>query len=98
MGPIGWAVILAAIVGAPRVVTPGASFQFMLIEQVIGGVSGDVTAQAIQLRMRSGSQNQVFGKRLRAWDAAGSNPVVLVILPSDVDNATVGDRILIATP
>ena len=30
-----------------------ATFHLMQIEQVIGGVNGDTTAQAIQLRMRA---------------------------------------------
>ena len=34
-----------------------ATFHFMQIEQVIGGVNGDSTAQAIQLRMRSAFPN-----------------------------------------
>ncbi len=37
--------------------TAHATFHFMQIEQVIGGVDGDTTKQAIQLRMRSLNQN-----------------------------------------
>jgi hypothetical protein len=75
----------------------GATFHLMQIEQVIGGVSGDVTAQAIQLRMRLSGQNFVTGVDLKAWDATGSNPVTLLTFPHDVTNSSFGARILIAT-
>src|ERR1044072_4306055 len=74
-----------------------ASFHFMQIEQVVGGVDGDTTAQAIQLRMRFGGQNLVTGTTLVVVDAAGNNPVTLLTLPSDVTHAAGGARILIAT-
>lgn len=73
------------------------SFHFMQIEQVIAGVNGDLTAQAIQLRMRSGGQNLVAAARVRAWDASGANPVLLIDMTTNVANAVVGDRVLLAT-
>ena len=42
-----------------------ATFHLMQIEQVIGGVDGDTTKQAIQLRMRFASQNFVSQGRMR---------------------------------
>jgi hypothetical protein len=69
----------------------------MQIEQVIGGVNGDTTAQAIQLRMRSPAQNFVSGGRLVAYDSAGLNPVVLVNFGNDVANGSTGDRILVTS-
>jgi len=77
--------------------TVEATFHFMQIEQVIGGVNGDVTAQAIQLRMRLASQNLLAASRLRAWDAAGANPVLIIDFTQVVPNAQSGDRVLIAT-
>jgi hypothetical protein len=74
-----------------------ASFHFMQIEVVIGGVEGDTTAQAIQLRMRSNGQNVVNRAKLVAWDADGENPVVLLDIPSDVSDPAVGSRVLLAT-
>ena len=75
-----------------------AAFHFMQIEQVIGGVNGDTTAQAIQLRMRNAvSQAAVAVTRIRAWDAAGANPVVVMDMPSNVANGGLGVRILLAT-
>ena len=69
----------------------------MQIEQVIGGVNGDTTAQAVQLRMRSPGQNLVMGVQLVAVDAAGNNPITLLTFPANVSNADAGSRILITT-
>lgn len=75
-----------------------ATFHFMQIEQVMGGVNGDVSAQAIQLRMRAAGQHLVLQARLRAWDAAGANPITLIDIAADLTGPSVaGDRILIAT-
>lgn len=71
-----------------------AVFHLMQIEQVIGGVCGDATIQAVQLRMRASNQNLVAGTRLVAYDAEGANPVVLVTFPDDVANGAAGARIL----
>ena len=47
------ALVLGAVLlsSSPGFTVP-TSFHLMQIEQVIGGVNGDVTLQAIQLRMR----------------------------------------------
>ena len=74
-----------------------ASFHQMQIEQVIGGVNGDTTAQAVELRMRFAGQNFVTDTELVAYDAAGNNPIVLITLPSGVSNGAAGSRILITT-
>ncbi|HUN80320.1 MAG TPA: hypothetical protein VMV81_02310 [Phycisphaerae bacterium] len=71
------------------------SFHFMQIEQIIGGVNGDPTAQAVQLRMRLSGQGQVQFGRLVAHDAAGNNPVVLATFSGPVPNGT--GRVLIAS-
>lgn len=84
-----------AAILAPRAVE--ASYHFMQIEQVVAGVDGDLQAQAIQLRMRSNSQNFVSRARLVALDAQGENPVVLVDLDSDLPSGTAGDRVLLAS-
>lgn len=74
-----------------------ASFHLMQIEQVIGGVNGDTTRQAIQLRMRLNGQNLLGPSRLIAWDATGANPVVVFDFTGNVANGTAGDRVLVAT-
>lgn len=74
-----------------------AAFHVMQIEQVIGGVNGDPNAQAIQLRMRSAGQNVMSLSRLRAWDAAGTNPVLLVDMTTNVANSVASSRVLITT-
>ena len=74
-----------------------AAFHFMQIEQVIGGVNGDTTAQAIQLRMRSSSQNIVAAARIRAFDANGMNPITVINIGANVPNGGTGDRVLITS-
>lgn len=74
-----------------------ASFHLMQIEQVIGGVNGDPSAQAIQLRMRNVGQNLVSSARLIARDAIGANPVTIIDFTSNVPNGAAGSRVLIAT-
>jgi uncharacterized repeat protein (TIGR01451 family) len=84
--------LAVCLVAAPAL----ASFHEMKVEQVIGGVAGDTTQQAIQLRMRAAGQNMVgtYQARLIARDAAGANPVTLIIFPSNVANSAQGARIL----
>jgi hypothetical protein len=74
-----------------------ASFHFMQIEQVIGGVGGNTSAQAIQLRMRAPFQNQMQLARLRVWDHQGQNPVTIIAFPTAVVNEGTGVRVLIAS-
>jgi hypothetical protein len=75
----------------------------MQIEQIIGGVNGDISAQAIQLRMRSGSQNILRPVRIRAHDAAGLNPVLIFDFESCppasscIPSSSAGSRILITS-
>jgi len=74
-----------------------ASFHLMQIEQVIGALDGDTTAQAIQLRMRSAGENLVSNARVRAWDATGANPVLVMDMTTNVTNSAAGSRVLLAT-
>lgn len=76
--------------------SPASAGFLMQIEQVIGGVNGDTSAQAIQLRMRLGDSN-LQDERLRAWDASGQNPVTLIDFTGGVGSAAHGARVLIAT-
>jgi hypothetical protein len=87
------AFVLAAL--APR--PAGATFHEMQIEQVIGGVNGLTSVQAVQLRMRIGFQNLVHQARLVVRDATGSNPVVLIAFSSDVTGTAAGSTILAAS-
>jgi hypothetical protein len=74
------------------------SFHLMQIEQVIGGVGGNTNLQAIQLRMRAAGQNLVSFARLRAWNSAGANPILVVDMMTDVPNGTAGARVLVVSP
>ena len=87
--------ILGTLVSFACAVPLQASFHLNQIEQVIGGVNGDTTAQAVQLRMRFTGENFVGGAELIAYDAAGNNPITLVTFPSSVANGAAGSRILI---
>src|SRR5260370_32557635 len=83
------------------VATPAfASFHLMKIEEAIGGVGGDTSQQAVQLRMRFAGQNFVGSNqaRLIAWDSARLNPVTLIVFPSNVANSAQGARILVVSP
>ena len=73
-----------------------ASFHDMQIEQVIGGVSGDTSVQAIQLRMSSANQNLVSNARVLVRDAGGLNPIIVMNMTTNVVSGA-GRRILIAT-
>jgi hypothetical protein len=74
-----------------------AAFHVMQIEQVIGGLNGNSSAQAIQLRLRSVGQNQVQSSSLWAADAAGANRVLLLNIASPVANSAAGAHILLTT-
>ena len=86
--------LVAAVVGATSAF---GSFHLMQIEQVIGGVNGDTTAQAIQLRMRSSGQNLVSSAQVCVEDAAGANPILLIDMTTDVAVGLAGRRVLIAS-
>ncbi|MFN8179766.1 MAG: FlgD immunoglobulin-like domain containing protein [bacterium] len=74
-----------------------ATFHLMQIEQVIGGIDGDTSVQAIQLRSRGPIENQLQLARLRAVDATGANPIVVSDPTTPVVNGGAGAHILIAT-
>jgi P pilus assembly chaperone PapD len=87
--------LFAGILLAPR--PASATFHLMQIEQVIAGVDGSTATQAIQLRMRQASQNFVSQARIKAWDANGANPVLIVDLTTNVGSSAAASRVLIAT-
>ncbi|REJ82720.1 MAG: hypothetical protein DWQ36_20015 [Acidobacteria bacterium] len=98
--PLRLAVVLCASLLGFLVLSPPAagSFHLMQIEQAIGGICGDVTAQAVQLRMRAAGQNLVDNRAIDALDANSQNAVAVVDFDADVANAALGARILVATP
>ena len=57
--------LVPVVVAAMVACRADATFDLMQIEQVIGGVNADVSAQAIQLRMRS--PFQCFLEPARLW-------------------------------
>src|SRR3954464_774332 len=74
-----------------------AAFHVMQIEQVIGGLNGNSSAQAIQLRLRGTGQTQVQAASLWAADANGANRVLLLDIATPVSNGAAGAHILFAT-
>jgi glucose/arabinose dehydrogenase len=89
--------LFGALISLALAAPAHASFHLMQIEQVIGGVNGDTTAQAVQLRMRAAGENFVAGGQVVAFDAAGNNPITLVTFSSNMNNGGAGSRILITT-
>jgi hypothetical protein len=85
------ALVLLAVPGLAS-----ASFHFMQIEQVIGGVAGDTNQQAVQLNERFSGQRFVSQAQVVVVDSTGMNPIVLVNMTTDV--GMTGRKILIATP
>ena len=63
--------VLVALASLTLALPAFATFHLMQIEQVIGGVNGDTSAQAIQLRMRFGGQDLTAGTTIVAVDAIG---------------------------
>lgn len=92
------AVPLAVVAALAAVSLPAAaSVHQMQIHQVLGRACGNSRQQAVQLRMRSSFQNQTQQARLRAFDAAGLNPVTLVDLGTAVTNHGAGVTVLAMT-
>jgi hypothetical protein len=87
-----------ALACAALISTASATFHLMQIEQVIGSLNGNPAAQAVQLRMRAANENLVSGAKLWASNAAGTNRVLLLDIAANVSGATVGSRVLLATP
>ncbi len=84
---------VAALVGT----SAQMPFDLMQIEQVIGGVGGDTSAQAIQLRMRFPFECFVGQGRLYVHNAAGEGRILLINIPGNVPGCDTGDRVLIAS-
>jgi len=75
-----------------------ATFHFIQVEQIIGGVNGDTTAQAIQIRFRAAGQHLQAGGRMRVWDAAGANPIIISDPAVNLAGpSATGDRVLFAS-
>jgi hypothetical protein len=87
--------LIAALLTTVLAIPALADHHLMQIEQVIGGVDGDLTAQAVQFRMRSLGQNIMSHGRLKAWDAAGANPVIVIDFTTNVPNSGAGVRVLL---
>lgn len=94
---IRWCLILLCASSVLMASPTHGAFHVMQIEQVIGGLNGNSSAQAIQLRLRSLGQNQVQFASLWAADAAGANRILLLNIASPVSNSAAGAHILLTT-
>lgn len=89
---------MAAVVSMALIAgSASANHHFMQIQIVVGGVGGDTTAQAIQLRQRFAGQNVLSAGKLVAFDAAGLNPITIIDFTTNVPNSLAGDTILVCT-
>jgi hypothetical protein len=75
-----------------------ASFHLMQINQVIGSYFGDATVQAIELRMRATGEESVSQGRIRAFDADGQNPILIIDFTTNVAIGNAASRVLILSP
>ena len=70
-----WIALFAASL-LPR--PAAAAFHLMQIDQAIGGVGNDTSAQAVQLSMRALGNNLLGGNaKLFVRDATGNNPILI---------------------
>lgn len=93
-----FASLVAAVLSSPAPALANASFHMIQIEQLIGGVNGDTSAQAIQLRLRFPGETAFEFARIRAWDSAGANPITLIDFEANVPPSGAGTRVLITSP
>lgn len=91
--------VISLLAAALLVASPPAhaDFHLMQIQQVIGGVNGDATAQAVQLRMRSAGQGGLDKGKLMVYDATGRNPVVVIDFLTQIFPELLGGTVLIAS-
>jgi hypothetical protein len=80
-------IVLTALATGILTTSAPAAFHLMQIEEIIGGINGDPTAQAIQLRQRSANNHVVSGTQLWARDATGGSAILLLTIPGNVSLA-----------
>jgi hypothetical protein len=91
--------LLLVVVASLATSAARATFHHMQIEQLILGVNGDNSAQAVQLRLREANEHHVGNSSLWVHDHLGFNKRALIDqFPGDVSNAAAGARVLIVTP
>lgn len=94
-----FAASLAVALAVPALCAPGAlaTFHLMSIREVYTGFTGDPNAEYVELQMYSSGQDQVEGRRISTFDAAG-NLVKENPFPADVPNSVNQSTIVMATP
>lgn len=91
------AVIAAASLVVCLARVAGALFHLVVFDEIVTSYGGDPTAQFIEMRMLSGSQNFVAHSVFAAFDDTGAYIGDILEVPADVTNSGNGVRWLIAT-
>jgi len=91
------AAILFAGAGSPGPQPASADHHLMRIHAVMGGLDGNGEVQYVELRMTSGGQTNVGGKKLCFFDIDG-DPWATFTFPNSVGNGASGSSILIGSP
>jgi hypothetical protein len=87
-----------AVLGMALVALPARGlFHLAVIDEVVTSYGGDATAQFIEIRMLSGSQNFVAHTIFAAFDASGAYIGDILEVPSNVANGVAGGRWIVAT-
>src|ERR1044071_4067960 len=77
--------VVALTLLAPR--SASALFHLANIEEVATSYGGDNTAQFVEIRMLSGSQNLVMNSVLAAFDTSGVYTGDVLVVPGNVANS-----------
>jgi len=87
--------VVALTLLAPR--SASALFHLANIEEVATSYGGDNTAQFVEIRMLSGSQNLVMNSVLAAFDTSGVYTGDVLVVPGNVANSGATVRWIMAT-
>lgn len=94
----------AAALGAALALCPAApagagpqAFHHIEINKLLVGYNGDMTIQAVELKLLAAGERFVSGASIALYDSTGALTANLGTFASDVANGAAGDRILCAT-
>jgi hypothetical protein len=88
--------LLAAGRSAADTASPQA-FHLNEIDKILVGYNGDMTIQAVEIKMITSGENFVSGMSIAVYDSTGTLVANLGTFGSSVPNGAAGDRILCAT-
>ncbi len=91
---INWGVTCLALALAPPV---QAAFHFAHIDEIMASYNGNDGVQFIEIEMQLG-QNLITNAVIAVFDADGNFVKDAIVFPSNVPNASSGDRFIVGTP